>query len=134
MRSQYLNSKQIYNIWLTPYNSYCIFISYPPANQDKTMLLDPHLAKYCQARYDEIYAQTDIYQQVWDEIKYPDEDFVKDNADEIGDVLSRLFAISDDSFLNEGMAVDQLAEVKNLLIAFRTACCEREAEKRAYQK
>ena len=98
------------------------------------MLLDPHLAKYCQARYDEIYAQTDIYQQVWDEIKYPDEDFVKDNADEIGDMLAQLFTIADTLYINADAAIEKLADINDLLIAFRNACCERESEKRAYPK
>ena len=98
------------------------------------MLLDPNLAKACEARYEEIYTYSDIYQTVWDDIKYPDEDFVKDNADEISDLLRRLFAIADAPFISAEVAVEQLADVKNLLFAFRIACCERETENRAYPK
>ena len=106
----------------------------PTHNQDKTMLLDPNLAKACEVRYEEIYTYSDIYQQVWDEIKYPDKDFVTDNADGIGDVLTQLFKVADAPFTNADMAVEQLANIKNLLIAFRTEYCERETEKRAYPK
>ena len=98
------------------------------------MLLDPNLAKYCQARYDEIYAQTDIYQQVWDEIKYPDEDFVVGNADEISDVLAQLFHIADTTAVNSDEFVDHLTVMKNILNKLRADYCERETEKRAYPK
>ena len=98
------------------------------------MLLDPSLAKACEVRYEEIYTYSNLYQQVWDEIKSPDIDFVLDNADEIGEVLAQLFAIAESPFINADAAVEQLADVKNLLIAFRTEYCEREAEKRAYPK
>ena len=98
------------------------------------MLLDPNLAKYCQARYDEIYAHTDIYQQVWDEIKCPDEDFVKDNADEISDMLAQLFTIADTPAINRDEFVSQLSVVKDVLNKLRGGYCEIEAEKRAYQK
>ena len=91
------------------------------------MLLDPNLAKYCQAHYDEIYAQTDIYQQVWDEIKCPDEDFVKDNADEISDMLSQLFTIADTPAVNRDGFVDQLSVVKDVLNKLRADYCERES-------
>lgn len=94
----------------------------------------PNLAKACEARYDEIYEYSDIYQQVWDEIKFPDADFVKGNADEIGEMLSQLFAIAESPFPSADIAVDQLADVKNLLIEFRAAYCERETDKRAYPK
>ena len=98
------------------------------------MLLDPNLAKYCQARYDEIYAHTDIYQQVWDETKYPDEAFVKDNADEIGDMLAQLFTIADTPAINRDEFVSQLSVVKDVLNKLRADYCEIEAEKRAYPK
>ena len=98
------------------------------------MLLDPNLAKYCQARYDEIYAHTDIYQQVWDEIKCPDEDFVKDNADEISDMLAQLFTIADTPAINRDEFVSQLSVVKDVLNKLRGGYCEIEAEKRAYPK
>ena len=98
------------------------------------MLLDPNLAKYCQARYDEIYAHSDIYQQVWDEIKYPDEDFVKDNADQISDMLSQLFTIADTPAVNSDEFVAQLSVVKDVLNKLRADYCERESEKRAYPK
>ena len=94
----------------------------------------PNLAKACEVRYEEIYKYTNLYQHIWDETKYPDEDMVKDNAEEIGDVLAHLFYIADAPFTNADMAVEQLANVKNLLIAFRTEYCERETEKRAYPK
>ena len=98
------------------------------------MLLDPNLAKFCQARYDEIYAQTDIYQQVWDEIKYPVKDFVEANADEISDALSRLFTIADTPAVNSDECVIQMSIAKDILNKLRADYCEREAEKRAYPK
>ena len=98
------------------------------------MLLDPNLAKACEVRYDEIYEYTSIYQEVWDEIKYPDEDFVKDNADEISDVLAQLFYIADTPAVNRDGFVDQLSVVKDILNKLRADYCEREAEKRAYPK
>ena len=98
------------------------------------MLLDPNLAKACEVRYEEIYAFTDIYQEVWDEIKYPDEDFIKDNADAISDMLSQLFTISDTPAVNRDGFVDQLSIVKDVLNKLRADYCEREAEKRAYPK
>ena len=64
------------------------------------MLLDPRLARGCEVSYEEIYKYSDIYQQVWDEIKFPDEDFVTDNADEISDMLSQLFTIADTAAVN----------------------------------
>ena len=94
----------------------------------------PNLAKVCQARYDQMYQYSDIYQQVWDETESPDDDFVKSNANDIGDLLSLLFNIANAPFINEAMAVEQLADIKELLIAFRTEYCEQEAEKRAYPK
>ena len=106
----------------------------PTHNRDNTMLLDPKLAQYCQARYDEIYAYTNIYQQVWDEIKCPDEDFVKANADEISDMLSQLFTIADTAAVNRDEFVSQLSLVKDILNKLRSDYCEREAEKRAYPK
>ena len=106
----------------------------PTHNRDKTMLLDPNVAKACEVRYEEIYAQTDIYQQVWDEIKYPDEDFVKDNADQISDMLSQLFTIADTPAVNSDEFVAQLSVVKDVLNKLRADYCERESEKRAYPK
>ena len=98
------------------------------------MLLDPDLAQYCQARYDEIYAYTNIYQQVWDEIKSPDIDFVVDNADEISDVLAQLFHIADTAAVNRDEFVSQLSLVKDILNKLRSDYCDRETEKRAYPK
>ena len=106
----------------------------PTNNRDKTMLLDPSLAKACEVRYEEIYKYSDIYQQVWDEIKYPDRDFVVDNADEIGDMLSQLFTIADTAAINRDEFVSQLSLVKDILIKLRADYCERETEKRAYPK
>ena len=98
------------------------------------MLLDPNLAKACEARYDVIYEHSDIYQQVWDEIKYPDRDFVMDNADEISSVLAQLFYIADTAVVNQDGFVDQLSVVKDILNKLRADYCEVEAEKRAYPK
>ena len=98
------------------------------------MLLDPNLAQACEARYDEIYAHTDIYQEVWDEIKCPDEDFVKDNADEISDVLAQLFYIADTPVVNSDEFFDHLIVMKDVLNKLRGDYCERETEKRAYPK
>ena len=98
------------------------------------MLLDPNLAKICQVRYDDIYARAEIYQQVWDEIKCPDENFVKDNAVEISDMLSQLFTITDDAAANRDEFVAQLMVVKDILNKLRADYCERETENRAYPK
>ena len=98
------------------------------------MLLDPNLAKACEARYNEIYAHTDIYQEVWDEIKYPDRDFVIDSADEISGVLAQLFYIADTPAVSRDGFVDQLSVVKDVLNKLRADYCERETEKRAYPK
>ena len=98
------------------------------------MLLDPNLAKACEVRYEEIYTYSNIYQEVWDEIKCPDEDFVKDNADQISDMLSQLFTISDKAAVNRDEFVSQLSLVKDILNKLRADYCEREAEKRAYPK
>ena len=98
------------------------------------MLLDPNLAKACEVRYEEIYTYSNIYQEVWDEIKCPDEDFVKDNADQISDMLSQLFTIADTPAVNRDGFVDQLSIVKDVLNKLRADYCEREAEKRAYPK
>ena len=94
----------------------------------------PNLARECEARYDVIYEHSDIYQQVWDETKYPDEDFVKDNADEIGDMLAQLFTIADTPAVSRDEFVAQLSVVKDALNKLRGDYCEREAEKRAYPK
>ena len=106
----------------------------PNYKPDKTMLLDPNLAKACQVRYDEIYEYSDIYQTVWDDIKCPDEDFVKDNADGIGDMLSQLFTIADTPAVNRDEFVAQLSVVKDILNKLRADYCERETEKLAYPK
>ena len=98
------------------------------------MLLDPNLAKACEVRYEEIYTYSNIYQQVWDETKYPDKDFVEANADEIGDMLSQLFTIADTPAVSRDGFVDQLSVVKDVLNKLRGGYCERETEKRAYQK
>ena len=98
------------------------------------MLLDPSLAKACEVRYEEIYTYSNLYQQVWDEIKSPDIDFVVDNADEIGDVLAQLFHIADTAAVNGDEFVAQLSVVKDILNKLRTDYCERETEKRAYPK
>ena len=98
------------------------------------MLLDPSLAKACEVRYEEIYAYTNIYQQVWDESKYPDEDFVKDNAEEIGDLLAQLVYIADTPAVNSDEFVSQLSLVKDILNKLRADYCERETEKRACPK
>ena len=98
------------------------------------MLLDPKLAQYCQSRYDEIYAYTNIYQQVWDEIKHPDDDFVIDNAGDISNILSQLFAITDTAAVNRDEFVSQLSVVKDVLNKLRADYCERETEKRAHPK
>ena len=98
------------------------------------MLLDPNLAKACEVRYEEIYTHSDIYEEVWDEIKYPDRDFVVDNADEISDMLSQLFTIADTPAVNRDEFVAQLSVVKDVLNKLRADYCEREAEKRAYPK
>ena len=94
----------------------------------------PNLAKDCEAHYDEIYEYTGIYQQVWGELKYPDEDFVIANADEISDVLSQLFYIADTAAVNDDEFVAQLSVVKDILTKLRADYCERETEKRAYPK
>ena len=98
------------------------------------MLLDPNLAKACEARYEEIYTYSDIYQTVWDETKYPDKDLVTDNADEISDVLAQLFHIADTPAVNRDEFVAQLSVVKDILSKLRGGYCERETEKRAYPK
>ena len=98
------------------------------------MLLDPNLAKACEARYNEIYEYSDMYQTVWDEIKCPDEDFVSANADEISDMLSQLFTITDTPAVNRDEFVAQLSVVKDILNKLRADYCERETEKRAHPK
>ena len=94
----------------------------------------PNLAAACEARYEEIYKYTNLYNHIWDEIKYPDEDLVKDNAEEIGDVLAQLFYIADTPAVNGDECIDQLSVVKTILNKLRADYCEREAEKRAYPK
>ena len=94
----------------------------------------PNLARECQVRYDEMYEYTDIYQQVRDEIKCPDEAFVKDNADEISDVLAQLFTIADTPAEGSDEFVAQLIVVKDILNKLREDYCEREAENRTYPK
>ena len=94
----------------------------------------PNLAKECEARYEEIYTYSDIYQQVWDETKYPDRDFVVGNADEIADMLSQLFHISATPAVDRDSFVAQLSVAKDALTKLRADYCEREAEKRAYPK
>ena len=94
----------------------------------------PNLAAACEARYDQMYQYSDIYQEVLDEIKHPDKDFVTDNADEISDVLSQLFTIADTAAVNGDECIDQLSVVKTILNKLRADYCEREAEKRAYPK
>ena len=91
----------------------------PDHNRDKIMLLDPKLAQACEVRYDEIYAHADIYQTVWDDIKYPDKDFVTDNADEISDMLAQLFTIADTPAVNRDEFVAQLSVVKDVLNKLR---------------
>ena len=94
----------------------------------------PNLAKECESRYDEIYAHTDLYQEVWDETSYPDEDFVSENAAEICDMLAQLFTIAYTPAVNRDEFVAQLSVVKDVLNKLRRDYCEREAEKRAYPK
>ena len=98
------------------------------------MLLDPNLAKACEVRYEEIYTYSDIYQEVWDEIKYPDKDFVTEHADEISDMLAQLFTIADTPAVNRDEFVAQLSVVKDVLNKLRADYCDRESEKRAYPK
>ena len=107
----------------------------PNHKQEKTMIgAAPNLARECEAHYDDIYARAEVYQQVWDEIKYPDEDFVKGNADEISGALCQLFYIADTSAVNRDEFVAQLSVVKDVLNKLRADYCERETEKRAYPK